>query len=85
MKRLCTWRTSWNRGRIGDGSGGKSNEVSVGLVWEPRDIWIGLYWTCEDEGWFAYVCLIPCLPIRIHRKWSFGGIFPPRSLTGAGR
>ncbi len=46
----------------------------VGPYWEPRDIWIGMYW---DLGWInqsvntsvrrldVYVCLIPCFPIRL--------------------
>ena len=44
-----------------------------GVVWEPRDIWIGIYWTRHDKssppGWdpthTIYVCIIPLLPIVI--------------------
>lgn len=45
-----------------------------GPYWEPRDIWIGAYWTREVsevakwEAWetfYLYVCLIPCFPIRV--------------------
>lgn len=41
----------------------------VALLWEPRDLWIGLYWTPRHagEGWWVdlYLCLLPCLPLRI--------------------
>lgn len=44
---------------------------TVRLLWEPRDIWIGVFWNQhqeEDSFWiyrftFVYVCLIPCLPL----------------------
>jgi hypothetical protein len=47
----------------------------VQLRREPRDLWIGVYWDRPsplDMGWgfelrtlFIYVCLIPCLPLKI--------------------
>ena len=45
------------------------------LVWEPRDLWIGVYWTRHekssppgyDPDLSIYVCIIPCLPIRFER------------------
>lgn len=52
---------------------------TVRLKWEPRDLWIGVYWTREwggwwdnpvRDGWSAYICILPCLPIHI--RW--GGI-----------
>lgn len=44
----------------------------VKLKWEPRDLWVGVYWRKEnpyyDGGWWGsfdiYVCLVPCFPIR---------------------
>ncbi len=43
--------------------------------WEPRDLWIGVYWNNETGmnsmgwGWSwaldLYVCIIPCLPIKL--------------------
>lgn len=48
----------------------------VRVKWEPRDIWIGLYWTRPAEyvgtpphlrsrSW--YICIVPCLPIIVSR------------------
>jgi hypothetical protein len=39
------------------------------LLWEPRDMWIGVFWNHvraggpEDRFMFIYVCLVPCLPV----------------------
>lgn len=38
----------------------------LSLVFEPRDLWVGLYWTWETETMLnLYVCLLPMLPIRL--------------------
>lgn len=40
-----------------------------GVLWDPRDLWIGAYWTCPDVSWHqavdVYVCLLPCLPLKL--------------------
>lgn len=33
------------------------------IRFEPRDLWIGLYWKPQDRCVTFYLCLIPCLPI----------------------
>lgn len=42
---------------------------AVALLFEPRDVWVGVYWDPYDEygyRWVSlYVCLIPVFPIRI--------------------
>jgi hypothetical protein len=47
----------------------------LSLLWEPRDLWVGVYWTrCEgmyEAGWGwsyaldVYVCVLPCIPLRV--------------------
>jgi hypothetical protein len=75
MKSLAMKAIGWNVGTVGDGCG-YSLRASLRLIWEPRDIWIGLYWEGSFNDWRAYLCLLPCLPIRLHVKRSYGGIFP---------
>jgi hypothetical protein len=49
----------------------RAGEVwTVALLWEPRDMWVGLYWTHPvwegpDRTATIYVCIVPMLPIRI--------------------
>lgn len=42
------------------------------IRFEPRDIWVGLYWTRETTivGTFThfYVCPVPCLVIHWRRR-----------------
>ena len=44
--------------------------VSVSLLFEKRDLWVGVYW--DHRRWVTggstltvYVCLVPCLPVRV--------------------
>lgn len=41
--------------------------MSAFVRWEPRDLWIGVYWTREPLGgrfrWRVYLCIVPCVPI----------------------
>ena len=50
-------------------------KLSISIVWEPRDLWLGLYWDKKDSSRFFYLCLVPCLPIRVHWKRAWGGKF----------
>ncbi len=74
MTSLAMRSFGWNVGSVG--RGGHSRRVSVRLIWEPRDLWVGLYWDGAKDDWRVFLCVIPCLPIRIHVQRSFGGIFP---------
>jgi hypothetical protein len=42
---------------------------AVALLWEPRDLWVGVYWNtwweCGEQWVDLYVCPVPLLPIRI--------------------
>lgn len=65
-----------------------------GPYWEPRDVWIGVYWTRDEvkitrPAWdgfdyrqrmTAYICLVPCFPIRV---WWWLGYTPSLANQGA--
>jgi hypothetical protein len=42
---------------------------SLRLLWEPRDLWFGVFWNrahaggLRDRFLFVYVCVLPCVPI----------------------
>ncbi len=46
------------------------------LLWEPRDLWMGVFWNRVHAGGpadrflFVYVCVIPCLPVAL--SWRLG-------------
>jgi hypothetical protein len=51
---------------------------ATGLQWfcrwyfEPRDIWLGVYWTRGPmDEWDIYICLVPCFPVRIFQGVKF--------------
>jgi hypothetical protein len=62
----------WDKGTVGDGDG-YSNQVSVSFGFAWYDLWLGAYLKPETFGWIIFVCLVPCLPIRIHWQWSYAG------------
>ena len=39
------------------------------LLFEPRDLWVGLYWDYQRIGriWHCdfYICILPMLPVKI--------------------
>jgi hypothetical protein len=37
----------------------------VGLEFQPRDLWIGVYWIKGALSTTIYICLVPCFPIVI--------------------
>lgn len=37
------------------------------IRFEPRDIWVGLFWDREGKRTHFYVCLIPCVVIHFYR------------------
>ncbi len=36
---------------------------SWSVKWEPRDLWVGLYWDRRVDGVWFYVCLVPTIVI----------------------
>lgn len=61
----------------------KRRRWTVRLIWEPRDLWVGVYWTNDrimgDQGQHLenkrriYICLLPCLPIVFTRREAVQG------------
>jgi hypothetical protein len=43
--------------------------VHVELLFEPRDLWVGVYWNVPEGGWRRrvdlYVCLLPTLVWKV--------------------
>ena len=47
--------------------------------WQPRDLWVGVYWerrphacdfdTCWNNSLHVWVCLLPALPL--HLSWLY--------------
>ena len=53
-------------------------EGRVTIRFEPRDLWIGLFWDRRPDGLHFYVCPVPCIPKGIeNRTWV-----PPASMIG---
>lgn len=76
-RRIVLTRIRWENGPVGVPNGGSSNKLSVSLCFVPQDLWIGAFWKREsDASCILWICLLPCLPIRIHLVRSWGGVFP---------
>lgn len=39
--------------------------MRVSIKWKPQDLWIGAYWERSLLGLTVWVCIVPCLPIKI--------------------
>jgi len=35
------------------------------IYWEPRDLWVGLYWKRKANLLQVWICLLPCLPLHL--------------------
>lgn len=42
----------------------------VKVFFEPRDIWIGVYWKRYPKALDLYIVFAPCLPINIYYQWN---------------
>lgn len=43
---------------------------------EPRDLWVGVYWDRSPTHWHVYLTAVPCLPL--HVSWRR----PPPRIVG---
>ena len=74
-RRICLARLRFeavdDRGRC------VSNKWSISIGWKPEDAWVGAFWKTESAwNFYLWICLLPCLPIRLHRVRTWGGIIP---------
>lgn len=74
-----TWQTRRYRRRVGPVPIGVavSRKLSFKIQLVPQDLWVGLFWKKDGhQSWTWYLCLLPCLPIRLKLKSSCSGLFP---------
>ena len=38
------------------------------LIFERRDLWVGLYWDQKADGQHFYVCPLPTVVLHAHRR-----------------
>lgn len=56
---------------------GLHRNVEFRLKFEPRDLWIGAYWSHAQsiESLYqrldVYVCIVPTLPLRFRFEWGW--------------
>ena len=43
--------------------------VNTEFKFEPRDMWIGVYWKRFPSAIDLFICILPCLPINIYIQW----------------
>jgi len=36
----------------------------MNLRFEPRDLWVGLFWDRRPDGTHYYICLVPCVVLH---------------------
>lgn len=39
--------------------------MSASILFEPRDLWIGVFWDRKPGELRIYVCLVPMLPLLL--------------------
>lgn len=61
---------------------------SVTIKFEPRDLWIGVFWMHSKsvesayQNLTVYVCILPILPIRF--EWAWGVVMTERAAVAQG-
>ena len=48
--------------------------MSIRCLFEPRDLWVGVYWNFVRDDWKrqldVYICVVPMLPVRLRFQWG---------------
>lgn len=45
-------------------------DLKVQIQWEPRDVWIGLFWRKTGIALHFYICILPMVPLHITvKRW----------------
>ena len=65
---LCRWE-HWNA------ENSLLRYLSLSVEWKPEDLWIGVYVDTQNTSYDRryYLCMIPCLPLRVHFKSYLSG------------
>lgn len=60
--------------------------MSWRFKWEPRDLWVGIYWDTSGIWLHIYVCIIPCLPLHVtFQRRGTGGHVYDRVISSVAR
>jgi len=73
VKRLRLFRVMWEQ-LTPDGVE-YSSKLSVAIDFKLEDFWLGVFWSKELFGAKVWICLLPCVPLRIHLQQAWGGRF----------
>lgn len=76
-RRLRLFRLLWFKG-LGPGFFGDGNyaaKLSVSIDFRLMDMWIGAFWRGYVGDHTTWLCVVPCMPLRIHYQRSYGGWF----------
>ncbi len=46
------------------------DRIKAQFQWEPRDLWVGLFWRRTDIALHLYICIVPLVPLHITILWA---------------
>lgn len=42
--------------------------LKIQFQWEPRDLWLGLFWRKTKIALHIYICILPMVPLHITKE-----------------